>query len=241
MVHTRESIGARKLVDVWEWGRDRPPLDRSLALLSVALGREPAELAELTIGQRDAYLLKLYEQLFGSTLELEVVCPGCKESLEVTATVDQLLVAEVPAEPVPNRQYYPVRLGDRELDIRLPTSRDLAGVVDLEAEAARRRLVETCCRDPGPLSDAEVQEFAAAVASLDPQADVRFNLRCDACEKEWVADLDISTVLWVELERGVERMLQEVALLARTYGWSETQILAMSHSRRAHYVALASE
>ncbi|MEW5959315.1 MAG: phage baseplate protein, partial [Chloroflexota bacterium] len=54
------------LLDVWERGLTRSPIQRALLLLAAAWPElEPDQPAALSIGQRDTLLLALREQLFG--------------------------------------------------------------------------------------------------------------------------------------------------------------------------------
>src|SRR4051794_36802600 len=71
---------AAELLDVWERGLGRPPLDRTLALLSAACDESPERVAAWTIGRRDARLVSLRGALFGSRIEGVVACPACGES-----------------------------------------------------------------------------------------------------------------------------------------------------------------
>jgi hypothetical protein len=53
--------------------------------------------------------------------------------------------------------------------------------------------------------------------------------------------LDIITFFWMEIKTRARRLLTEVHLLARTYGWSENDILTMSPRRRTMYLQMVTE
>jgi hypothetical protein len=61
-------------------------------------------------------------------------------------------------------------------------------------------------------------------------------LTCPACQHQWQALLDIAHVLWSEVSAQAHRLLMEVHLLAKAYGWCESDILHMSSARRAAYL-----
>ena len=66
MEQPTRSLSPQKILDVWEAGRQQHELDRALTLLAAAypeLSRD--ELADLTIGERDARLLRLRIFMFG--------------------------------------------------------------------------------------------------------------------------------------------------------------------------------
>jgi hypothetical protein len=47
--------------------------------------------------------------------------------------------------------------------------------------------------------------------------------------------------VWAELEAQAHRLLHEIDVLARAYGWSEPEVLALGERRRAAYVSLVLE
>ena len=56
-----------------------------------------------------------------------------------------------------------------------------------------------------------------------------------------MSDVDVVAFVWNDVRDGAQRILRDVDLLARTYGWTEPDVLALSDDRRALYVALASQ
>ena len=74
---------ASELITVWETGLGRTPVERGLCLLAALFPDESdADLANYTIGERDAWLLTLREQLFGPEVASVAMCPHCGESLD---------------------------------------------------------------------------------------------------------------------------------------------------------------
>ena len=82
------------------------------------------------------------------------------------------------------------------------------------------------------------RQAAACLAKADPQADVLINLHCAACQHPWQVALEIECFLWAKLNALAKRLLREVHVLAQTYGWRETDILAMSAVRRQIYLEM---
>lgn len=235
---------ATELLNIWEQGLAQPPLQRALTLLAAACPDiSPAELAEFSIGQRDARLLTLREWAFGPQLVSVVTCPDCGERLELTFGV-----ADVRAEPraEPNG---PLSLAEDgyEVEARLPNSRDLVALADREAGDAQRFLLERCLlalrRDgeevsvdqlPSDVVDALVERMAEA----DPQADIRLALTCPECSHQWHAIFDVVSYFWSEIDTWARRVLQEVHVLASAYGWREADILGVSPWRRQLYLEM---
>ena len=62
---------------------------------------------------------------------------------------------------------------------------------------------------------------------------------CAACGHAWQSVFDIAGFFWNEIHVRGRRLLQEIDLLARTYGWTEGEILGMTDQRRSLYVGMA--
>jgi hypothetical protein len=236
-----QPLSAAEIVQLWEWGQDKHPVDRALALLTLALPELEAEqIADLSVGQRNLCLLLLRRQMFGPVLNGYAECIHCGEKIEFDVAVSALLL------PEPPQQQLHLTLAGYELQCRLPTSRDLAALAPCDdVEAVRRGLVRRCvtaARNEGQtiaaddLPDQAIAELAAAVAARDPQADMSFALTCPACGQGWAAPFDIGAFFWTELGDRVKRLLYDVHLLAQAYGWSEADVLAISPTRRQTYL-----
>lgn len=235
---------APNIVRTWEWGRDKHPVDRALFLLGQAYpDMDSATLTALTLGQRNRRLIRLREKTFGSTLNGFARCEKCGEALEFSLATGDILL------PEPEQDVYTLEVDDLTVTFRLPNSGDLAAIVGLEAaDAARHLLIERCiitAESKGmslsiqDLPSSLLPALTEAITEHDPQAEMRLALTCAACGHHWSALFDIVSYFWAELEARARRLLDEVHVLARAYGWHETEILQMSALRRLHYLELA--
>ncbi len=239
------SLSAYDVVRAWEWGQDKHPVDRALLLLTLAQPELTiVQAASLTVGQRNAQLLTLREKTLGPVLQGLAHCPQCRAPLEFSIAIEAIRL------PEPAVQEYAVSVADIHLRFRLPNSFDLAAIVGCsEIEAARRLLIERCVLQAqqadqvipnSMLPDAVIPALAQVVRENDPQADLHFDLRCAECGHIWSALLDIVSFFWAEIIALAKRLMLDVHTLARAYGWSETEILAMNAARRRFYLELAS-
>lgn len=242
------ALTAAQLLAVWEQGADQPLVRRALLLLAAACEDESAAaLAGLSIGARDMRLLALREWTFGASLTSVTDCPACKERLELTfQTRDlQTIPDALPAEAEKALTY--TQDGYRVV-YRLPNSQDLIWAAESPSVAAgRQALIERCLAEvdyqgqPVPVSalpDTVLKGVIGAMRNADPQADIRIDLHCPACGHDWQAPFDILAYFWNEIEAWAYRTLQEIHRLALAYGWSETEILALSARRRQMYLAM---
>ncbi len=239
-------LSAYDLLRVWELAEDQHPLDRALTLLGAACPELTwDELAALSVGQRDAYLLTVREQTFGPRLNSFAECPRCAEGLEFGVAVADLRVTDSGT----GEEVQELIMGDLALRFRPLNSRDLAAVLGCHEPAeARSQLVQRCVleasREGVPVAADELSaeattKLAQQLAECDPQAEVLLDLRCPTCAHRWQALLDIVAFFWAELTAQAKRLLHEVHTLARAYGWCEADILGMSSRRRHFYLEMA--
>jgi hypothetical protein len=237
-----QALSAQQILHIWDVGQRQHPIDRALTLLSIAMPDCSIEtLANLSIGQRDGYLLRLRELTLGSQLDSFAECPSCSEPLEFGLQVGDLLLDTPDCEA---RGCFCAQ--DWELQFRLLNSRDLATILGCQTvQAAQRQLVAQCVEEihyqgePRSLPDVPtemIQQLSAQVATADPQAELLLDMTCPACDHQWQVLFDIVTFFWAELNAQARRLLQEVHVLARVYGWREADILAMSSMRRQLYL-----
>jgi uncharacterized protein (UPF0212 family) len=242
---TMRPLAVPDLLDVWEQGLTQPPVQRALALLTVAYAdTEPEALARLSIGERDGRLLTLHEWLFGPQLLGLAMCPACGERLELAFTTTDLRVTS-DIEP---EATHVLEVAGYEVHFRLPNSRDLVAIAHhRDVAMARRALLARClftARREGRQLGAEqlppqvTDAISARMGQADPQADLQLALACPECGHEWRATFDIAAFLWRELHAWANRTLRDVHLLSTHYGWREIDILAMSPQRRQWYLQM---
>jgi hypothetical protein len=227
----------------WERSLAVSTARRPCALLAqiVPGGQEAAE--QLPIGERDAYLLDLYAVLFGPQLDATAACPSCGAIQEFKLDVDELLHATT------THQSATLEWTDGEFTVgfRLPNSVDLSAIEATVSEPeAERLLLHRCCTPAlagdraiaaEDLPDAAKASLTAAMAAADPQALTELSLNCPDCGHAWEDALDIGSYLLEALGHWAERIFDQVHLLASSYGWGESDILALSSQRRARYLS----
>jgi T4 bacteriophage base plate protein len=243
-------LSDQQILQVWERGQQQHPLDRALTLLAFALPESPWEtLSQLSIGQRDALLLRLRQQMLGDDMESFAQCPHCGESVEFTLKTTALRVMEPSIEPLASQT---LTVADYNLTFTLPNSQDLAAVVHCETlQTAQSMLTQRCIQHmsregvaiapesiPEEIWQDLEQQMTQQMAAIDPQAEILLDLSCPACQSNWQVLFDIVAFFWAELNVQAQQIMQDVHTLARSYGWRESDILAMSPTRRQHYLGL---
>lgn len=236
---------------LWEAAADMSPAERDLALLEAGFpGVDPTALRALSVGRCDAWLLELYEATFGPRLDAVFDCASCGQAVEVAVDVTRLRAGVAPPSPDEAGEWVDLVVDGYDVRFRLPDAADLAAVAALgsadrgEARLALAGRVLRAWRDgvpvavgslPPPVLDAAGQ----AMADRDPMADLALSTSCPWCGVDAAARLDIGGVLWTRIAADARRLLSDVDVLARAYGWAEAEILALAESRRRAYLELA--
>ena len=237
------TVDVARLLLACEEGAAQPPLDRALLLLTTACPeRSGDDWAEATIGERDARLLRLREELFGSRIEVTTRCPKCGELLELgfsTHAIEMLPCAAPAGRRVSESGY--------EVEFRLPTTVDLREASREGPADPRRQLLLRCVRsahrrgvsvDPTRVPERIMKTVIQEMAKADPMADVQVGLSCPECGHGWSSPFDIPGYLWSEIDEWAARTLRDVHTLATAYGWVEADILALNPRRRQSYLDL---
>ena len=241
-------LEANALLAQWERALGQVASARDDVLLQ---GLSDATTAPRRLGERNARLLVLHAQIFGSELALLSHCPACATAAQFSADCEALAAQtpDIEAASSPHR----LEAEGHSIEFRLPESTDLADITaasgvqddDKFASALLARCVLTCTRDgagvqPNELPMSVLDALSQRMDALDPCASVSFALECPECATHWDARLDVGQQLWTKLRAVAERILLDVDALARAYGWTESEVLRLSPTRRAAYLQLVS-
>jgi hypothetical protein len=198
-----------------------------------------------TLGERTVRLLKLHAALFGTEMELLSHCPSCGSVAHFTSDCEAL-TEQLPA--VASDAAQRLELDDVAIEFRLPVTADIAAASTENTDEgfARRvldRCVLTCTRDGEDVSvsalpDAVLDALSRRMEMLDPGATVSFALDCPQCATHWNARLDVGQLVWQKVQVSAERLLLDIDVLARAYGWTEEDVLSLSPARRAAYLQI---
>lgn len=238
---------ATDILRVWDAGSGKDYLDRALLLLSLDddMGAS-TDRGALCIGARDGLLLDLRMRLFGSRVESVNRCEACEVELSVAFDVAEI---RIPSSG-PGDGRVELACDGYEIVARSPTTDDLIAIRDCRTRReARDHLLVRCVVEidgrasglDAPELPANVQsEIVRALANADPQANVELLLKCAACGAERHVCFDIVRYLWAEIEEYGSRTLRQVHQLARAYGWTEAETLALPPQRRHRYLEMVS-
>jgi hypothetical protein len=236
------SVEGRALLDLWERGLGQRGGVRGDLVLR-ASGDEVA--ATHTVGERNVKLAALHARLFGPRVDLVSHCPSCGTAAQFTSDCGTLLALPGPAGA---ERSHRVESEGYAVDFRLPTTADVDEASEYDTEDAfaaclLERCIHACARDGRSIALRDVPErvldaVSRRMEALDPAARLAFAIECPGCATRWDAALDVEEVIWTKLQAAAERLLLDVDTLARAYGWTERDVLALSDVRRAAYLQI---
>ncbi|MGH4024803.1 MAG: hypothetical protein ACRDRV_09480 [Pseudonocardiaceae bacterium] len=227
-------------MEIWERGIREPPLERALTLLAAATGSSVAEVATVDVGSREVLLARLLESAIGGLGWAQACCAACGEQLDVP--VDVAAIARSPVHEV--GEVMQTVVDESAVSFRLPTTADLRTLRDADPAQARRLLLTRCLQGEGieatAVSDKVADAVDAAMEQASPCGAIEIVVACPGCGTVTPSALDVSVLLWAEVEARAVALLHDVHALATAYGWTEADVLALSPQRRAAYLNLAS-
>lgn len=241
------TLQADDIVSIWDAGQNRRWPGRADLLLALARPDLSAdERRRLSVGRRDAVLLAFRGRCLGPRLDVLTDCPACGEALDLVLSTDELAAAmDFGASPFEAGGI--IECDGLRLAWRVPTSGDVLALEATETtEEFRGGLLARCVEarredtpiDVGQLPEEAIAELARALERADPGANVELGMACPACGHGFAALFDVVRYLWSEFGDLARGLIGQVHRLARAYGWSESEILAMSHARRQAYLSL---
>jgi hypothetical protein len=223
-------------------------LERCLTGIEGVPSIDAAVVRGLTVGDREALLLRLRAWFIGDLLDAVIECPTveCGEKIEVELSIADILQEEYDDAAAEHEEALGAGDTRRLVRFRLPTGADqeaIAPIARSDIAGAARALLERCVlsvagHDPGPDLD-QVGDFVVTRwEQLDPQAETMLRFVCPNCGSEFETSLDAGSFLFEELAARSPYLFHEVDALAKTYHWTEAEILSLSPQQRRRYVEL---
>jgi hypothetical protein len=226
------------LMQLWERGYAASPLERTVMMSSVVEPRMSIEeTLDLPLGTRDLRLIALRRSRFGDEVVSMVSCPHCQAQIELSFDLRQLASVGATTLAAP----FEVAWEDRSLRLRCPSTRDVLAASTGEAPEVQllSRCVEGSDGEWGTaLAESEALRsfLGARIEERDPLGMIEFEMQCTECGQRATTLFDIGRFLWAEIDAWCQRLLSDIHSIARAYGWSEPEILALGPWRRQVYL-----
>jgi len=231
-----------QLADVLDAAESTPEAVSGALMASLAslcgAAPERAAVDALCVADRQFLMRHLASLLTRHSGWFEAACSHCSARFDFP--LDPLALPAKPAgEGFPVAR---VRIGQRQVRLRVPSGGDQIRVVGLP-EAGRREallrgleLIEagTASGLPGRLGPEQMARCEAALEAVAPELACQVLAECPDCGGQNRVEVDPYRVL----AHDPDQTLQDVHRLAWYYHWAEAEILAMPRARRARYLQL---
>jgi hypothetical protein len=216
---------------------DRPGLVTAL-LAQCSEHHDPAFWWSQPVGIRTAALLRivaLTEDSAHLPLTARCVKSACGEAYEFELPLRALPAGEADSAPIR------VQLDDeRAVTVRRPTGNDLRRWREARpgsrAEAVRTMLDALVLS--GHVGAEDEARVAESIATMDPLVAFTVSCRCPACGAAAEVPIDLEALALAQLESRQRALLHEMHRFASRYGWTESEVFAVSPARRARYLEL---
>jgi hypothetical protein len=193
------------------------------------------------VGVRTVTLLRLValtEHRADLSLNGRCGADGCGESFEFTLPLLSLPGGTASDSPLQ------VQLEDeRTLTMRRPVGEDLRRWRDAQpgSRAAMLRVMLDSLVLAGQVESEDEAAVSAAISTMDPLVDFAVSCQCPACGAPNEVAIDLEGLALERLANRQTALLQEVHRFALSYGWTESEVLAVPPSRRGRYLRLIEE
>ncbi len=229
---------------LWDRACGLGPVDRALVLAQAA-GGDVERLLDQPVGVTHGLLLDLRERLAGRRMEATAGCPRC-DQVVLVLDAHELRALGASGDPAPTDAVTTHEgLPSYAVRGRPPTPGDLLAVAGAaDAVTALRGRCLSVTSEAGEalgldvLDEEQLATSEQRLAAADPLSEILLGTTCPACGTAFEAEVDVAAFVWAEVEAAAHRLLQEVDLLARAYGWTEAEVLDLSANRRAAYLRL---
>lgn len=193
---------------------------------------------DMPVGSRIAWLLAIADLEGDGPFTVVLRCPrsDCLEQMEIEVTLEDVLSTVPPgsAEPVA------VAVDGVRFVLRRPTGSDQLRWLGAGPAAMNRRAILQSLIVEGPreLTDGHVEALEAALDEHDPLLRFTITTECLACSVTSEHETSLTDCALTVLQRAQQRVIEEVHVLGRAYGWREPDILALPPWRRSRYLGL---
>lgn len=202
----------------------------------------------LPVGKRIECLLTLLLSEAGSEIAVAFRCPSatCTERSEIEISIQEIAALQ---EEAYGRDRVEISFENDVLALRRPTGSDqllwLKGNFTNEDTALRAMVRTLLLRDAEDrdlhahaLRDEWLDSIAQAMEEHDPLVNFKVTVKCPSCESDHLVAIDLEELALRRLRQSQLQLLAAVHRLAAHYHWSEQQIFAVPHWRRAYYLSL---
>jgi hypothetical protein len=195
---------------------------------------------DLAVADHDRIAAAIYLRMYGDRIEGRMRCRQCGKAFDVSfrLTVPEAPPGRVQSELVEGPDENGAFVLRNGVRFRLPTARDQLATRQFAPDDARNELLRRCCFDSEISSD-DADAVEDAMQAVAPLLSETLKVNCPHCGLPH-EEVPFSIQRYLLDALGFERrfLFAEVHQLARAYGWSYRDILALPTADRRVYVGM---
>lgn len=195
--------------------------------------------AILPVADRQQVLTAIYFNTYGPEIKTSVSCSSCRSKFDIKFSLENW-VSRLSNDNNRNRpgngSAYPFEASDGT-KFRLPTGEDEMSVSGLEPDIAEKELLKRCM--PEETSDYNHESLVHAMEEAAPLTIGDIEAQCPECSVVQMFHFNLQQYLLSSLIIERDRLVAEIHLLARYYGWGLEEILELPRSMRRSFVISA--
>lgn len=198
-------------------------------------GSAEAFMQTLSASDRDALLAALHRRCWGDRIVSTMNCARCRAQFDLSFELSELQRQLVEQGRLRLQARFDQQ--NAQIDATPPTGeQELAA-----AESLLAGNTEEALRKLGADGDAaSIAVLAQTLEDAAPIVDLELDADCAECGHTQQAHFDLQTFVLQRLLNERELLMHEIHTLALGYGWSLSEIVSLSRSRRRSFVHLLS-
>ncbi len=193
----------------------------------------------ISIADRDQILLAVYLNTYGTKVETTATCSLCNCPFDIGFSLTELADELVHVNPAGLNEAdpsFPFKTSNG-MKFRLPAGEDELAVMGMNPEAAERALFKRCMPVDTTTFNADI--IQKAMQKVAPLLDTEFETQCPECSGKQAFHFNLQQYLLTSLINERDKLVAEIHLLAKSYGWGLNEILELPRNVRNSYVSLA--
>ena len=197
-----------------------------------SIGGQPVQADALSVADRQHLVRQIGAVMGVDLVWLSGECTGCGETFEIP--VQQ---AEMPVKPAgvgfPEQS---VEIDGVRIMLRVPTGADQAAIAHCDPQEAAALLLDRLITVPEGVSLTKDQraDLEHRIEDLSAEVALEVVTACPDCEKE----LRVYVDPYLALNEAGAGILDDIHVLARSYHWAQSEILALPRRLRQAYLTL---
>jgi hypothetical protein len=194
--------------------------------------------ALLPVSDRDRILTAVYMNTYGFKVDASISCPSCTKPFDISFSLHEW-ANEISNDKVKllngKMSDFPFNT-QNGIRFRLPTGEDEMAIMGMEPKNAEMELLKRCL--PRDIKEFDANTIQQEMLEVAPLADSELEAECPECAGKQLLHFNQQQYLLTSLIKEREKLVSEVHLLTKYYGWGLNEILELPRKIRRLYLTM---